>query len=309
MTSKDDFDARLQRIQKSRNSAPPEPAGIGPASDWTLPRQKPRTRGVTIGFVVAGVLCLGVVGFAAPPLMAKFGLTVPFAPNNQTAAAQDGVPLAQAGFLDRLLGLFSPRETAMGPISHLPQAPVGWVRVTTADAEQPDALALVAARWPATNGGFDSHAGYGDLAEFVRIHDISDAEQRALSETRTRALYLGPEGQMLSLRLQFRSLGDTLGTAADPASWANALRPEVMNAAQLGDTVESFDLGGLTVFNRAAQGQVGAAQRRAAAPLDLTVALHPRAVMEIRGMAQPSAAIALIEGVDRAALSTRLSQK
>jgi hypothetical protein len=167
---------------------------------------------------------------------------------------------------------------------------------------------VIAARWPADGGPFDSHSGQGDLEEFVRIYDGPDTEQRVLSETRTRALYLGPEGQLLSLRLHFRPEGDALGVTDDPSSWTDAVLAEVTNAAQMGDTVETFELGGLTVFNRAPQGKAGAAQRTAPAPLDLTVALHPRAVVEIRGIARPSAAITLIEGVDRAALTTRLAQ-
>lgn len=314
MTSKDDFEARVKRIQQSRGVTFDPVPGHGPASDWQLPGKPRRKGGRAIKLGVAGLLTLGALIFAAPIVTARLGLTAPvpngdgIVANLSADVAQGGPQMALAGLVDSLFGTRLAGETEGDPIAYLPEAPAGWLRVTTADAQQADALAQLATRWPAPDQPINAHPGYGDLAEFVRVYDSPDAEQRLLSATRTRALYLGPEGQMLSLRLQFRSAGETLGTTEDPASWADALRAEVTNATQLGDTVETFDLGGLTVFNRAPQGQVGAAQRTAVAPLDLTVALHPRAVVEIRGTAQPSAAIALIEGVNRAALSSRLAQ-
>ncbi len=309
MSSKDDFEARLKRIQQTRGGVSIPAPQTGDHADWQMPTRAGRKGGFPFSIVAAGVVSLGLTGFVALHFVAKLGLTVPFAASGEVGANLAGTlsQAVQAGWLDRLFGTGLAANADGDPLSFLPAAPPGWLRMTTADAQKPDAIAQLSISWPTANDPIDSHPGHGDLLEFVRIYDNPDMEQQALSDTRTRAIYLGPDGQTLSLRLLFRSGDDALGSAGDADSWAAALRPEVETAAQLGDTVEAFDLDGMTVFNRAAQGQVGAAQRGGITALDLSVALHSRAVVEILGTAKPGAAIALLQGFDRAALADRLS--
>lgn len=311
-SDKEAFEERLRRISQSREQAfAPVGAGSG-----RMPPKGAKSNHKTmwaLGIVVFGLVCAGGVTLVAAKISAG-----PNALMRETLASLQGADVlpAEPGFLERVALMIFPDETTTSdaPISFLPAAPDGWVRVTTADAALPDALDAIKARWPqgADVLPIEQNLGFKQLTEYLEVRAEQDLESKVLSKLRTTAIYLNGNGEFLSVQLEFEPKRNPLGGQNDPASWIEGLAAIEEKSLGIGEILERLTLAGIDVTNQTKAAGTSLVRRPigsdiyAQTAMKIAVPLTSRAILRLHGLATPVVAQALIAGVDRDDLSARL---
>ena len=305
--NRDLFEQRLARIRDTHAAGPAQAA---PSPSPLPASQGARRSGVIL---IAALLIAGAA--AAPVALRHFGPGA--APDAGDAVAAAAAPSPE-GLMARLgamiLGPAEPVPTPTLPEEFLPAPPEGWVRVTQAEARQPDALAGLGAAWAALSADgrapLDRHPAYPRLLPFLEQNSgpVPDVAAR----TRGQAFYLGPEGAYLAVSLRFRAGNAAFGPPGDKVAWGQTLRREAKKDAGGDELVESVALGGLSVVNRTRPVGKSLIARPIGKDMEtpnglkLTAALTHRAEVGIVGVAPPSAAAAVLSGFDAPALGRLL---
>lgn len=214
------------------------------------------------------------------------------------------------GYVGRMLGLYDSRDP--GPLSYLPPARDGWFRITVMDARNPDILDEIHQAWPGSSQSLAQNPGYRHLLHFLKIYRKPDFEQRVLAKTSTRAMYLHPKGEFMSVRMQFASDKNALGPRDDRATWIEALAKRLEARAERNEIVERNKLAGHEIVNLTmAEGHspirrpIGYAHGARNA-LRISVPLTHRVIMSIDGVTTPKTVGKLISAVDKSAVAAHL---
>lgn len=313
--NRDAFEQRLARIRESHESGAAH--GIGGAAKSRRP-----LRSAVLAVVVlalGGAAFVGLQGRAhllpLPESLARIASPQPSAPPTEAAATEAA---ATGGMLDWLNSLFGGGADAAQPpptlTGLLPAAPQGWVRLTAAEAADPQAMDRLRAAWdalpPEGRPALDGHPGLAQVRQF-----IADAagQTTQTGATRTRALYLGTDLGVLTLTAILRPAREAFGPAGDDMAWNQALRRALKDEAQSGDIIEAVTLGNVAAFNRTrAQGKSTVSRpigrdHDTATAMRLSAALSHRLEVRITGTATPAAAGLLLAGFDKAG-AARLSE-
>jgi hypothetical protein len=192
------------------------------------------------------------------------------------------------------------------PILFLPAAPADWIRVTEIDAQDADPMAEILARWSALNSPYalDQTPGHATLMQFLDSNRSTDFESRALDKRRSTAMYLSSDGSFVLVGLSYRGSRQSLGEPGDDEGWHTALAGEETGSLLTGDVLERVDLGGFAALNRAPRDGKSLIARPIGKDMDtpntlrLAVALAPRAVVRIEGLAPPRVAAELLSAID-----------
>lgn len=254
----------------------------------------------------------GLTLTAAPPVMAAGPVPAPVA----TEAAPDPAPAAAApGLFDRLSALVTgaPAEAPPAPTEpadFLPPAPVGWVRITEADAAMPGALDRLQADWALLPEALPlvQNKGFGLLEQFLAAPLPTEDQTRV----RAQAVYLAGNGEYLSVTIKFRPARAAFGPPGDDMAWRQTLRAEVKRDAGTTETVEAVTLAGMAMVNRTRPEGKSRLSRPIGKDFEvpngvkLTAALSHRAEVQANGHVTPAAAGALIATFDRKALAALL---
>lgn len=215
------------------------------------------------------------------------------------------------GYFGRKLGLYDSRNK--GPLPYLPEAPKGWVRVTTMDARDPDVLAKIQQRWPrenrANHHSLEQNAGYKHLQFFVKSYRKPGFEERILAETRTRAMYLHPNGEYMSVRMRFTSEKSALGAPENKSEWIETLATKQAKRANSNELVERNRLAGYDIVNLTVpmgesiiQRPIGRAYNTRNG-LRVSVPLSHRVIVSVDGITKPNVIARLIKDIDQNALA------
>ena len=219
-------------------------------------------------------------------------------------------PGGLTGYLGRMIGLYDSRDP--GPLGYLPPALDGWIRVTVMDARDPGILDDIHAAWPGSGQPLAQNPGYKHLVHFLKIYRKPDMEQRVLAKTRTRAMYLHPNGEFMSVRMQFASDKNALGPRDNKSAWIEALAKRLEARAGQDEVVERNKLAGHDILNLTkAEGKspiqrpIGYAYGTRNA-LRISVPLTHKAIMSIDGVVTPNTVGRLISAVDKSAVARHL---
>lgn len=299
-SNRDAFEARLARIRAAQAGGPPaDRPGAAPGSRSAL---RPVLAVLTL-LSLAGIGFLGWQNRVVPDAVTA-GSAAPAPAPVLAAAASDSGPLAM---LAGLLGL-APRADAPPPVlaDLLPAAPDGWLRLTASEARDPSAPDRLRAAWdalpPEGRLPLDSHPGLAALQAFLAGQSGTLAPG---ASNRERALYLGPDGGVLTLSAILRPVHDAFGPPGDDVAWRQALRREVKAESTGGEIVESVTLGDVQAFNRTRPaGKSHSARPIAqakgeATAMKLSAAITQRLEVRIVGTATADAAGALLAGLNR----------
>jgi hypothetical protein len=199
-------------------------------------------------FIVFGlVLGLGVGTLLYVTVQHTVGFSEQASRHAAAVIVGDPAPAPVApGFLSWLLS----GTAGAKPIDFLPAGTGGWRRVTTADAKMPDILTQLTARWPEDGVPLPQHPGYKHLDWFLKLYRNEDIEERVLSRSRTRAMFLHPQGDFLSVSLEVLPDTRALGTADGPDRWLVALGEREAEDLDRGEILETVTLAGFAATNR-----------------------------------------------------------
>jgi hypothetical protein len=214
------------------------------------------------------------------------------------------------GLLQSILGFFQGSE-ASKPIDFLPDPQQGWVRVTQDDTKLPDILEQISASWPAGQPAVSEHLGFRNLDHFVTVYRQNDIEEQVLSDTRTRAMYLHPNGDFLSVSLRFLSERQALGPADTPDGWISTWTNRAADDLVSGEIFETATFGAFKGVNRTKPaGQSLIARPIAERPdipngIKVAIPISHRIVIQLEGVAEARWVTAFLDSMDTAALQTR----
>ncbi len=307
MSGQTSFEERLKRLESKSGGgaqmAQPAPAmgGGGGGMNGGTPHRGGNGGGqsnnggmIKMMLALAVVFCLAMAGLFYYTVQQTTGLASQAA--ERAAAAIQGTPFEpqEPGIIQSLVNRLSgPDVTPDTPIEFLPNPGQGWVRVTQADAKAPDINDRINAQWPSDKISLADHSGFRHLDFFLKIYRYDDIEERVQSKTRTRAMYMHPDGGFISVRLQFLTERRVLGAADDASGWISALANREMQDLDTGETLEIVEFAGIESTNRTKPaGQnlfsrpIGN-QRDVPNGIAVAVPLSHRVVMRFDGLVEP----------------------
>lgn len=206
--------------------------------------------------------------------------------------------------------LFGP--PADKPIDFLPAETGGWHRVTATDAKIPDILTQFTSRWPEESAPLSQHAGYRHLEHFLKIYRNEDYAERVLSRSRTRAVFLHPQGDFLSVSLKVLPASRALGTADAPNDWLRTLSEIETEDLDRDEILETVALAGFVSINRTEAAGQSLLVRPIGTSLDalngvkLAVPLSHRIVIRFYGIVEPRRVANLLTSLDVDAMRAAL---
>lgn len=312
MSKQKSFEERLAELRQQNPESAPSPQGdkIRPSTGRAAPRK-------------ATLVALIVLGITVPALILLFALREVTRPMTvtQTASLETRVdapsydrvdPGGLTGYFGRMLGLYDSRDP--GPLTYLPPARDGWYRVTVMDARNPNILDDLHHAWPGPARSLAQNPGYKHLVHFIRTYRKPDFEQRVLARKRTRAMYLHPNGEFMTVRMQFTGDKNALGPRDKKSVWIDSLAKRLEARANRDEVVERNKLAGHDIVNLTkAEGKspiqrpIGYAYGTRNA-LRISVPLTNKAIMSIDGVTTPNAVAKLISAVDKIAVAEHLDQ-
>jgi hypothetical protein len=254
--SKDSFEDRLKRISNRHGipeQQPPMPGGdFGPS-----PRRRHRRRGGGGGIMLvvglAGLLTFGGAAMLVMGLTNSITSTIGVATGTHTPVMDGPARAKEPGLIDKLLASFRGKGSAL-PIDALPAAPQGWLRATTADAEQGDLVARMTAGWPRNPAGvsrpIEQNMGYKRLQRFATLYATSSIETRVKAKSRAVAVYMAASGEFLNVAMRYRSKRNALGADINPVVWGHTLEAIARDKLENDEIIERTSLAGHEVINR-----------------------------------------------------------
>lgn len=313
MSGQKSFEDRVQRLNAKADTAPLAArasygrgggSGNGGASD---PPSGPSRAGGGRGgprrwstvVLLAIVLGIGTLLYGAVQHTVGFSQQA----SQHAAAVIKGDPAPnplRPGFLSWLLG----DKAGDKPINFLPTASGGWVRVTTADAKIPEISTQLMARWPGDGVPLAEHPGFRHLDHFLKIYRNEDIEERVLSQSRTRAMFLHPQGEFLSVRLEVLPQARTLGGTDDPEGWITALSAREAEDLDRDEVLETVTIAGFTATNRTEPLGQSLLARPIETDLDvpngvkLAIPLSHRIVLRFDGLVKPDRIAKMLAALD-----------
>jgi hypothetical protein len=205
-------------------------------------------------------------------------------------------------------------EQNLAPVDYLPAAPAGWVRVTQAEASQPDILDRLQEGWPRDGIGvvpIAQHPAWLQLQDFVRSNANPDIETRVLSPSGSSGINMGPRGEYAFVRLSLTGERTAFGDPANSGAWIDAMTELARDDMDDDEMIEEVPLSGIQMVNLTKKPGESLLARpigsdlRTPNGMHLFVPLTHRALPVIRALAEPDVIGTMIARVDPAALVAR----
>lgn len=312
----DTFQERLNRINAQhggRGGAKLPPRSPVPTAGLPPPRQHAVGSGrIILRLLTAGGLAVGTAMVLV--VLSQTMATGPFAIVQHIQAEPGEAQSGLQSLLNRVASVTSP-EPELAPVDYLPVAPARWVRVTQADARQPDILDRLQQDWPRTGIGVSpitQHPAWPRLQDFVQSNANPDIETRVLSRSVGSGIYMGPRGEYAFVRLSLKGERTAFGDPTDTEAWLDAMAELVRGDMDDNEMIEKVTLSGIRMVNLTKKPGESLITRpigsdvRTPNGMQLFVPLTHRAMLDIRALAEPDVIGELIASIDRDTLQARL---
>ena len=310
MPGQTSFEERLRRVNARAGGMAVESGGGGTG-------QPPQggggfgggRRGSRRAVPVATVLLVLVIG--ALLLALQGAIAFSRQASDHAAAVMAGDP-APGPFRPGIFAWVLGGDGGAKPADFLPAATEGWRRVTPDDAKAPDAMAALSAGWPVDGVALTEHPGFPRLEQFLALYRTEDMEGYVLSKTRTRAMYLHPDGDFASVGIRVWPETRALGPEDAPEGWIGALAGLEAETANGGEIVETVSLAGFPATNRTKpEGRSLVTRPIGTSPdvpngVRIAVPLSHRIVLRVDGLARPDRIAELLSALDVAAMREAL---